>query len=36
MKANLQVSLPLGGKECEIQPKGGIDFKEGCALEGDI
>ena len=29
-KANPTLPLPLGG--CEIQPNGGVDFKEGCAL----
>ena len=35
-KANPTLPLPLGGKGCEIQPNGGVDFREGCALECGI
>ena len=34
-KANPTLPLPLG-RGCEIQPNGGVDFGEGCALECGI
>ena len=34
-RANPTLPLPLG-RGCEIQPNGGVDFGEGCALECGI